>query len=321
MDFKEKHLPEPGKESDNNRGERFEMKGADYLQQFLFDCGLKNLSETTIKSYETVIGIFIRWTEKQGIPFDKLDKEGAKQYIKHLMEKGNSPFSIKGRQISLRIFFRRLIENELWKGSNPFEAIPIVKTPKKIKPILSPEEIKQFNKAPNKNTYVGARDRLLILLITETLMRISECLNLRLGDIDLRNKVLKVVGKGRKEAYISFGLELQKEIHLFLKQWRLNISDSGYLFCKHNGEKVAKNSIEQNFVKYGKKIGQRVYPHLLRHSVASILALSGIPAFVLQQKLRHTSLVITKEYIHLAEEKGLKEVMEKYSPLDVVLKK
>jgi site-specific recombinase XerD len=107
----QKQLKENSPKFDNIKKdfEEFKMRGQDYLQQFLFDCGLRNLSAKTLQSYESILNLFIHWLEKENIPFDKVDKMVIRNYLHHVQEKGYSPFTIKSLQTHLKLFFKNIL--------------------------------------------------------------------------------------------------------------------------------------------------------------------------------------------------------------------
>lgn len=285
------------------------------LEQFYFNCKVKNLSEKTMSVYGERLGHFHGFLKSNRILFDQVSKETIQQYI--LSMKGRvSDHTVNGRLRVLKTFFKFLSSEGLSNNGNPLDRIQYIRVERKLKPVLSAEQVEQLLHFANyRKSFYCSRNKAMILLFWDSLIRLSELINIRKDDVDFKSGSLKVLGKGRKERICPLGAKTLKTLHAYCLLYRNKI-EGDYFFCLKNGRPLERRHVERILERIGKKAGIKVSPHLLRHSAASHLALSGIPAFMLQRLLGHTSLNTTQIYIHLIDDQKLKQVFQKYSPGD-----
>jgi site-specific recombinase XerD len=145
------------------------------------------------------------------------------------------------------------------------------------------------------------------------MLRLGELLGIKLDDIDLNEKLLKVYGKGRKERYVPFSDKTAKSIHTYLIRFRKRIPGE-LLFPMLNGGKLTLRRAHRIFANPGTKAGLYLHPHLIRHSSASqFIRMGGNPS-ILQKILGHSSLSVTQRYVHLSNE-DMNKAYEKFSPV------
>ena len=284
------------------------------LQQFYYNCRVKNLSEKTLSIYGERLSNFYNFLKAKKMIFDNTDKSVIQDYILSMKDKV-SDHTVNGRIRVLKTFFGFLTSDGLWHNGNPMEKISFIKTERKIKPVLTPEQVEQILKSINKNTYTGHRNYCMICVFWDTLIRLSELINLRVSDVNFKDGTIKVLGKGRKERIVPLGAKTVKHLHRFWIEFRETI-DCDYFFCDSQGRPLEKRNVERILERIGEKVGIHVTPHLLRHSGATFLALTGCPAFLLQKLLGHTTLNTTQIYINLKDDERLKKAFLKYSPMD-----
>jgi len=167
---------------------------------------------------------------------------------------------------------------------------------------------------PNKRTFVGYRNYIMLLLFWDAMIRLSEMLSLKLSDIDLKSGMIKVYGKGRKERCIPLGARSIKAIHYFLMKFRSDIPGE-YLICKADGSPFGLRAVEQILDRIGDKAGIKVTPHMLRHSAGTFWIKSGGSSSILQKLLGYTTHSTTQLYIHLAGV-DVKDWHNRFSPAD-----
>ena len=249
------------------------MTWEEYYSSFVFRCRLKNLSPVTIEIYDERLGYFKRYLDGKRIDINDVTKLVITNYVLYLIEH-LKPETCNGRIRAIKTFFKYLIDEELWSDSNPCKNLTLLKQEKLIKPIVSPDDISLIIRSTPKNTFEGLRDRTMILLLWDSMIRKSELTSLELKDIDLSRGLIKVYGKGRKERFVPIGINSIKAIRIYLNKYRNDIS-SHHLFCIRDGKQIEKNRALQIVHNRAEKVGIRLYPHLIRHSAATWFIRSG----------------------------------------------
>jgi len=285
------------------------------LEQFYLDGKVRNLSPKTLTAYGERLGDFHRFLQAARTPFDQVSRDTVRRYILD-MQGRVSDHTINGRIRALHRFFGFLEQEGLWDGrANPLNGIKCIKTDKVIKPVLSQEQIADMLHRITRHTFYGYRNFCMVLLFWDTLIRLSELTNLRLDDLDLKVGTIRVMGKGRKERVLPLGAQAMRHLHGYLNRFRQALPGQ-HVFCTRHGLRLRGRYVQQILQRIGKRVGFHVSPHLLRHSGASHLALTGIPAFMLQRLLGHTTLSTTNIYIHLIDDQRLRDVFRQFSPGD-----
>ncbi|MBI3871704.1 MAG: tyrosine-type recombinase/integrase [candidate division Zixibacteria bacterium] len=286
------------------------------LKQFEYHIRSKNLTPKTISGYGERLGYFQLFLRTKGIPFDRVDRLTLQDYILAQKERGLADISINGQIRVLKIFFKFLKEEGLFE-SNPTEKIQLLRMEKKTKPVLSEGQIEGMLAVPDRTNFVGMRNFLMILVFYDTLIRLSELINLKLSDVDLDAGTLRIFGKGRKVRTVPIGMKTVKYLHKFFMRHRQGIS-SEYVFTTYRGTPLDHRNVMRILERIGNKVGVHVSPHLLRHSGASHRAVSGMPAFLLQRLLGHSTIQMTERYVHLVDDEKLKAAFKQYSPADLM---
>ena len=290
------------------------MKGA--LKLFEYHIRTKNLSPKTISVYGERLGYFYRFLKKNRLQFESVSKSTIQEYILFQKDRGLADISINGQVKVLKIFFKFLLEEGMVE-EDPVEKIDLLKTEKRIKPIISEEEIEKLLSVPDKKTYTGMRNFCMIIVFYDTLVRLSELINIKIKDIDLDSGTILIFGKGRKERIVPIGTKTIKYIYKFLMNHRHDINGE-YLFCTMQGRPLDHRNVLRILQRIGDKVNVHVSPHLIRHSAASHRALSGMPAFLLQRLLGHTTIQMTEKYVHLVDNEKLRVASKQYNPLDTL---
>lgn len=290
------------------------MKGA--LKLFEYHIRTKNLTPKTISVYGERLGYFYGFLKKNRIPFKSVTKRTIQEYILFQKGRGLADISINGQIKVLKIFFKFLIEEDLF-DEDPAEKIKLLKTEKRIKPIISEEEIEKLLSVPDKKKYTGMRNFCMILVFYDTLIRLNELINIKIKDIDLDNGTILIFGKGRKERFVPIGTKAIKYLYKFIMNHRHD-TNGEYLFCTIQGRPLDHRNVLRILQRIGDKVNIHVSPHLIRHSAASHRALSGMPAFLLQRLLGHTTIQMTEKYAHLVDNEKLRAASKQYSPLDTL---
>jgi len=199
--------------------------------------------------------------------------------------------------------------------NNPLAGLSLVTMPDKIKAVLDSKNMAKLLSVIPEDGFFNVRDKAMIMILWDTAMRLKELLNIKIGDIDFKSGTIKITGKGRKDRIVPIGQKAKRELVRYLNQ-RGEIQ-SEYLFCTLTGYAVGPRNFRRSLTKYGKLIGLKATPHLLRHSAATFLAKAEMPAPHLQALLGHASLAITQNYINrVASQEGLQISHRRLSPGD-----
>jgi integrase/recombinase XerD len=285
-------------------------RSSDCLEIFIEDCRFRGLSQKTIKDYKWYLSDVER---SLGSCIDSA-RDQIKKLILSKIESGQSPASANHYIRAMKAFHSFLLKEGLL-DRNMMSGMSLVSMPEKLKPVLNVGQISKLISAIPQNGFFHFRDRIMILILWDTAIRLSELLNIKINDIDLKSKTIKVTGKGRKDRIVPFGQKTRTELTRYLNIRGDNTSE--YLFCTRNGYPIIARNFQRTVTSYGKAIGVSVSPHLIRHSAATFLAKNEMPAQHIQILLGHSSLSVTQNYINrIVAQEGLQISHRKYSPGD-----
>ncbi|MFS8630403.1 MAG: tyrosine-type recombinase/integrase [Bacillales bacterium] len=214
-----------------------------------------------------------------------------------------------------RVFFRFLHE-EGYIQNNPAEDIRLVKTERRIIQTFTKEQVKRLLAVPDRTTFTGYRNYVLMLLLLDTGIRIGEAERLKLTDIRWRDRSIVVYGKGRKERVVPFQKTLERHLQEYVRI-RGHLPHD-YLFVNINNEPMKKRSMQDEIRKIGLEAGikgVRVSPHTFRHTFAKFYIMNGGDVFSLQKILGHSTLEMCQIYVSMFGT-DLAKQHSKYSPLE-----
>jgi site-specific recombinase XerD len=282
----------------------------DFLEIFIQDCKFRNLSEKTLKDYAWHLSEI----KKEIGEWQAIDRNAIKSLVLKKMEGGLSPSSVNHYIKTVKALYSFLVR-ENYIETNPMAGLQLVKMPQKLKSVLEPKQISKLVSAIPDNRFYRLRDRVMILLLWDTAIRLQELLNINLDDLDLKMGTIKITGKGNKDRIVPLGRKTMREIVKYLKLRKEN--GSPLLFCTKDGLSIMPRNFQRTVQKYGKRIGLNISPHLIRHSAATFLAKSEMPAQHIQILLGHSNLNTTQRYINqIVNQEGLQISHRRLSPGD-----
>lgn len=297
------------------------MKCSIVLEKFLLNQKVINNSEETIKYYKKRIGYFISFVNN--IDINELSIDNYNSYVIYLQNKINdkgfplSSATIKTTLNAVKIFLKFSFDNKymlipIYRNIKPY------KQNKKAIVVLSNEEINLLLSSQNEFTIIGLRNLLAISLMLDAGLRVSEVVNLDVTDVNKELGVIKVFGKGRKERLVPLTDSITR---YFDKYVFLTSSFSGALFRDFTtGERLTTSGISQILRRIKKQVGfQKLHPHYLRHTFATLFLVNGGDPVHLQLILGHTTLYMTEHYLHLANQMTLQK-QKQFSPLSNIKK-
>ncbi|RKX49707.1 MAG: recombinase XerC [Thermotogae bacterium] len=267
----------------------------DVIEEFKTYLELEGKSPQTVRMYTYYVDRFLKDTKTPNY-------RSALRFLAKLKQSGYSNKSLNLVVQALKAYFRfEGLDEEAERLKSP-------KVPRSLPKSLTKEDVKKLIKAvpPTRK-----RDRLIILLLYGTGLRVSEVCNLKIEDIDFKRGILIVKGgKGAKDRVVPIPDFLLKEIEDYLKTRE---DGSEYLFVEVRREKkdrISPKTVWYLLKKYGEKAGIRVTPHMLRHSFATHMLEKGVDIRVIQEILGHSNLSTTQIYTKVTVE-HLKRAQEK----------
>ena len=269
----------------------------------------KNYSKKTFENYNRDLNKFFKFLNDYKIKdIKKITKETVRLYF--LKQKNNN---ISNRTLgryysSLNSFFLYSIEHE-YIGVNPLKFIDYPKYTNKIPEYIYDYQLeKLLNEKTSENVEIELRNKLIIHLLLDTGVRVSELVNIKVHDIDVEERIIKVFGKGSKERFVFFTSKTKELLTNYLiKRKEKAITDN--LLINYKGEKLTERSVQKIIKLVGEKIGLDIHPHLLRHTFATDLLNKGADIRMIQELLGHENLDTTQIYTHVSNSR-VKEVYD-----------
>ena len=238
-------------------------------------------------------------------------------YVERLRQRGLKPASVARRLSALRGFYRHLVrEGDLRR--DPTEHVDVPRSARPLPKALSKSDALALVESVDLSRPRGVRDRALLELLYATGMRASECLALRLDDLNLTAGYVVCMGKGSKQRLVPVGAEALTRVRAYLRDVRplyARRRDAGRLFLNPRGGALSRQSlwtiVRRAAVTAG--IRKRVSPHVLRHSFASHLLEGGADLRSVQVMLGHADIATTQIYTHLPTS-ALRRMYERFHP-------
>ena len=269
-----------------------------YLQFLRFEKGLTN---QTIQDYKDDFAQFLKYYPSK-VDLDDLTSSDLNEFSCDQAINGKSSATITRRIATIKNFFL-FLESENLKSNLLNTEISLPNKEKKLPEVLSEEEVIELLETPDKHTDLGKRDYALLEMLYSCGLRVSEAEKLQLNQINTQEKIIKVVGKGKKERIIPIRDEALNAIKDYIYNVRSEkrIVDKNNVFLNRSGKKLTRQVIYFLVVKYAKYAGieKKIHPHTLRHSFATHLLDNGADLRVVQELLGHTNIGTTQLYTHV----------------------
>lgn len=266
---------------------------------------IKKYSDKTTESYKNDL---IEYNEFLGNNFTtilKVDKEIVNKYLKYLYERELNKNSICRKLSSVRGLYNYLVREEII-DSNIFMSISNPKKEVYLPKFLSDKEMDKIFEVSTDNNSIEERDKLIIELLYATGLRVSELVNIKIKDIDMNNKTIKVLGKGSKERIVLYNNHTKDALSKYLSNGyhELNKKNNNYLILNKNGDKLSDRYVRNIINKLVRKAGLniKISPHTIRHTFATDMLEEGADLVTVKELLGHESLNTTSIYTHITNE-------------------
>lgn len=240
----------------------------------------------------------------------------VRDFLRELHDKPDKNRSLARKTASLKMFFRYLKRQGII-DKNPVDKMDTPKYEKPLPKFFSEEEINLLLKIPEEDTKFGIRNRAIFELIYSSGLRIGEVCGILLRDLDSKNYLLRVKGKGNKERIVPVGRPAMATIQIYLSI-RASFDPKGkedHLFLTKSGKPFYNRQLNIILLHYIRLIASQkgFSPHTIRHSFATHLLQKGADLRAIQQMLGHSNLSTTEIYTHVTLE-DIKEAYHKAHP-------
>ncbi len=271
-------------------------------------------SQNTVEAYLGDVAKLLTYLEGQGKDIRQTTLDDLHGFIATLADLGLGARS-RARVISaIRTLFRFLVE-EREIENDPTELLDPITMPQHLPEVLSVEEIDMIEGAIDLSKWEGQRNKAIIELMYSCGLRVSELVELKMSELFLDEKFIRVIGKGSKERLIPISNQAIKELNLwFIDRNVMNIQpgEIDYVFLNRRGKHLTRTMILIMIKQYAKEAGieKNISPHTLRHSFATSLLEGGADLRAIQEMLGHESIKTTEIYTHLDTSRLREEILQ-----------
>ena len=280
----------------------------------------KKRSPRTIDSYKRDIEKFLNFVSNENIEYLDVDQIVIRNFLTKELTNQISKKSCKRRISAIKGFYHFLEQQKVIKD-NPFLLVKSIKVEKTYPQVLYREQIdKLFEENKKRQDEMALRDEAIIELLYFSGLRVSELILLDLSNVDVENRILRVIGKGNKERIVPFSTQCQFTLKIYLKKLRekliiKNKNPSSALFLNSDGKRLTSRGLQYILKQIEDKTGLHLglHPHIFRHSFATHLLENGMDLRMIQELLGHDSINATQIYTHVTD-KAMKETYLKAHP-------
>lgn len=275
------------------------------------------LSENTRRSYGSDLTQFARWLRNSGKALLTVGASDLEAYLAYRYRRRCSQRTSARLVSSLKRFYAHAYDQQ-WVASDPASGLVAPLQGRPLPTFLTEDEVVRLLSAPDVGHKLAFRDRTMFELLYATGLRVSELVQLRLDQINFRQGVVRVTGKGTKDRLIPYGEEAASWLEQYLQGSRREILGnrrSDHVFVTERGSAMTRQAFWYIIKRYAAQAGIRteLSPHTLRHAFATHLLNHGADLRVVQLLLGHSDLSSTQIYTHVAQER-LKEIHARCHP-------
>jgi len=275
----------------------------------------RGLSENTLSAYRSDLYKFSIWIQQQKIKLIRVGPTDILAYLGSLESK--SARTVARRLSSLRRLYEYLLREKQIK-QNPVSNVDAPRLGRTLPITLTENEVDELLDAPDTKQTLGLRDKCMLEILYATGLRVSELVSLTIQQVNLRQGVVRVTGKGNKERLVPLGEEATQWLDQYLISTRSEILKnvmSDALFPSNRGKAMTRQTFWYMIKRYAIVAGitKTLSPHVLRHAFATHLINHGADLRVVQMLLGHSDISTTQIYTHVARER-LKDLHAEHHP-------
>ena len=295
---------------------------------------IRGLSPRTVESYRQSIGMYCRFLKEAGrisfvnISFDHVKRDSVMNFIQSLRSRGCSASTCNLRLSSLKSLLKYCADEDIGLTSiyQGVKQVPLMKAARTPVSYMSQTAVKALLAQPDAKTMKGIRNRMILILLYDTGVRVQELVDLKVSDLQLQanNPFITVTGKGGKTRSVPLMDKTVSHLREYLKRFHGHLEqDTESLFYTMRSDvphKLSTDAVAVMLKNYGKvarktcsDVPERVHPHLFRHTRATDLYKAGMPLSYVAEFLGHVNVNTTDIYAS-ADVEMLRKAMEKADP-------
>ena len=265
----------------------------------------RGVSDNTLSAYRSDLHSFANWLEKHGNTLQSAEDGDLRSYLASF--NNQSVRTLARRLSSLRRLYGYLVR----EGMMSHDPSARVESPRLGRPLpksLTETDVEALLEAPDITTSLGLRDRTMLEVLYATGLRVSELIAMTSLQVNLRQGVIRVIGKGNKERLVPLGEEAISWLQKFLSEARPDLvkhRSVNALFPTQRGKAMTRQAFWYLVKRYARQasISKPLSPHVLRHAFATHLLNNGADLRVVQMLLGHSDISTTQIYTHIARER------------------
>ncbi len=278
----------------------------------------RGLSRNTLAAYRRDLSGFAQWlNEQRQCVLLAAQREDLLAYLAARVSAEAKPRTLARLLSSLRSFYQQAVRDG-YLSADPSERIDAPRLGRSLPRSLTESDVELLINAPDTDTALGLRDRAMLELLYASGLRVSELVELRVLQLNLRQGVVRTLGKGSKERLVPLGEVASDWLEHYLCTARVDLlkgHESDALFVTRRGGAMSRQAFWYLIKKHAQQAGihKPLSPHTLRHSFATHLLNHGADLRVVQMLLGHSDLSTTQIYTHVARER-LKNLHAEHHP-------
>ncbi|MCF7858662.1 MAG: tyrosine recombinase XerC [Candidatus Cloacimonetes bacterium] len=280
----------------------------------------RGLSEHTIKAYKKDLlqleDFLKKYFENNEVKLDQITKLFLRDFLRYLSNHDRNNRTLARKATSMKTFFQ-FCEKNLKLQKNPAANLHIPKFERKLPKYFSEKEMEQLLNIPDLTSKFGIRNRAILELIYSSGLRISEISVCSIGQVDLDEKTIKIIGKGDKERLVPLSSKAKIALrnYLTVREEFTSRFSGDVFFLSKSGRKLSPNEVRDILSRYLNLVAKTkgYSPHSIRHSFATHLLARGADLRAVQEMLGHSNLSTTEIYTHLTL-KNLKTAYQQAHP-------
>ncbi len=277
----------------------------------------EGLADNTLAAYRADLGKLSTWCSDNGKLLLDVSRADILDFLAWRVEQGVQPRSSARQLSSARRFYRYMVREQRI-SEDPTAKVQMPKLGRSLPKTMTEDEVERLLDAPDTDDPLGMRDRCMLEVLYASGLRVSELVDLRQEHLNLRQGVLRIVGKGNRERLVPLGREAVTWLEKYLQNARriiLQERRSEYMFPTRRSDHMTRQAFWHIIKRYASRaqVEQNLSPHTLRHAFATHLLNHGADLRVVQTLLGHSDLSTTQIYTHVARER-LQEVHREHHP-------
>jgi len=269
-------------------------------------------STNTLDAYRRDLRLYNEWLVARHTPLDSVDEADIDAFVGHLRSQGKAPSSVKRTTVAVRSLHRFLSEEGMAR-TDAGAGVETPRVPASLPKALTEDEVLELIESVAGEQPVDLRDRAILEVLYGTGVRISELVGLSLPDVDLDGALLRAFGKGAKERIVPLGRPARQALAAWFDRGRPALEperwarrgDAEAVFLNTRGGRLSRAGAWLAVRKHGDRVGlgERLSPHVLRHSCATHLLDRGADIRAVQELLGHVSISTTQVYTKVTTER------------------